>query len=97
MEVYDSYTRQEARRSKGYDARMAERLLNNHPTYHRVDFVRRGNGKILAAPAAGVIQYIKATGGKYGRSAEVRHGCNLSDSEPLVEAMRIVKIERGDA
>lgn len=73
---------------KGYDARVAQRLLESHHNHARVDFVQRGDGSKLASPAPGVIQYVKATGGKWGRSSETRMGAPLNIEDPLLFEVR---------
>lgn len=87
MQVYAKYSYRKAQESKGYDAKRARDLLQMFNGYLLVEFVERGNGSKLPAPGRGVIQYVKSTGGKWGRSKQIRRGERLEGDE-LIQAMQ---------
>lgn len=87
MEVYAKYSFRKALETKGYDAAQARDLLQMYNGYVLVEFVQRGNGACLPAPRPGVIQYVKSTGGKWGKSKQIRHGVRLEGDE-LILAMK---------
>lgn len=69
-------SKSQAKKTKGYDARKAELLLRDLSEDARIAFCHRPGelGCRIPSPSAlGVsIVYVKATGGKWGKSAEVR-------------------------
>ena len=73
MRIYATYTLEQAKGSKGYDARMAERMLDGF-RYVKCSFACRGDGSRLRPAEPGEIIYIKATGGKYGKGASMLNG-----------------------
>jgi hypothetical protein len=96
MKIYESFSLAKAQSSKGYDARLAERLLTVTDGFARVDFLYRGPLGKVSPPQPGVIQYVKATGGKWGKSSEQRFGAKL-DGEALIVAIQTANIAAGGA
>lgn len=93
MEVYARYSFRKAHETKGYDAVQARNLLQMYNGYVLVEFVQRGSGARLPAPKPGVIQYVKSTGGKWGKSKQIRHGVRLEGDE-LILAMKTAMADK---
>lgn len=86
MQIVESFDRETIKITKGYRARKAGELLAAYPTAERVDIAERGNGAKLQ-PDVGTILYIMSTGGKWGRSSEVRVAYGL-ETAAQIEAKR---------
>lgn len=57
---------------KGYRARQAERIMRDYNTINVVEIHERGDGLPGANGRPGVAVYVMSTGGRWGRSSELR-------------------------
>lgn len=72
-------------KSEQYDIKKVDELKAKYPSATKITIVTRGDG----LPKCGhtEIVYVKATGGKWGKSAETRIGLGLVDISGLPAAL----------
>lgn len=58
---------------KGYRFKVAQRIFQGRPDITSIEFHVRGDGLKSAHPRPGVAVYVMSTGGRWGKSSEVRY------------------------